>query len=116
MLYWCLPRRPSASAIIKLRHYPNVGSGSDSDKLTARICFRFAPESLHRALQSAADLHKPPEGVRVDLLMAVTSRALCGSVADQRDKHEIKGCRHFDPAPVGRLARRAAGISVCGVS
>jgi hypothetical protein len=25
----------------------------------------------------------------------------------QRGKHEIKGCRQFDPAPVGRLARRA---------
>jgi hypothetical protein len=24
----------------------------------------------------------------------------------QRGKHEIKGCLQFDPAPVGRLARR----------
>jgi hypothetical protein len=29
--------------------------------------------------------------------------------ADQRGKHEINGCRQFDPGPVGRLAapRRA---------
>ena len=90
--------------------------GQTEKNLVRAYVFRFALELGHRALQSAADLHKPPEGVRVDLLMAATSRALCGSVADQRDKHEIKGCRHFDPAPVGRLARRAAGISVCGES
>jgi hypothetical protein len=48
-----------------------------------------------------ADLHKPPEGARVErCLMAGNVATLpCGSVADQ-------GCRQFDPAPVGRLARR----------
>ncbi len=35
--------------------------------------------------------------------------APCGSVADQRGKHEIKGCRQFDPAPVGRLGAPRGG-------
>src|SRR5450755_3448660 len=34
---------------------------------------------------------------------AEASPAPCGSVADQRGKHEINGCRQFDPGPVGRL-------------
>jgi hypothetical protein len=53
-----------------------------------------------------AGLHKPPEGVRVDLDSRQRRDAPCGSVADQRGKHEINGCRQFDPGPVGRLARR----------
>src|SRR5450631_3652032 len=39
------------------------------------------------------DLHKPPEGVRVDLDGRQRRDAPCGSVADQRGKHEINGCR-----------------------
>jgi hypothetical protein len=55
---------------------------------------------------STADLHKLPEGVRVDRDGRQRRDAPCGSVADHRGKHEIKGCRQFGAAPVGRLARR----------
>jgi hypothetical protein len=57
-------------------------------------------------LPSTADLQKPPEGVRVDLDGRQRRDAPCGSVADQRGKHEINGCRQFDPGPVGRLEPR----------
>ena len=43
---------------------------------------------------------------------AEASPAPCGSVADQRGKHEINGRRQFDPGPVGRPGSAAAGISV----
>jgi hypothetical protein len=92
------------------------GSGGIS-----RTCPLFPPTTdirrgeRHVWFVPTADLHKLPEGVRVDLDGRQRRDAPCGSVADQRGKHEIKGCRQFDPAPVGRLVA-AAGISVCGVS
>jgi len=45
-------------------------------------------------------------GIRRSLDGRQRRDASCRSVADQRGKHEIDGCRQFDPGRVGRLARR----------
>jgi hypothetical protein len=49
-----------------------------------------------------ADLHKAPEGVRVHLDGRQPRDAPCGSVADQRGEHEIKGLPKVRSSSGGR--------------
>ena len=68
-----------------------------------------------RYLPTGGELAHPQNGICRRIRRSLDGRqrrdASCGSVADQRGKHEINGCRQFDPGPVGRW-RAAAGTSV----
>jgi hypothetical protein len=74
---------------------------SASERIVTPMCrWRSRPQHQQRTFTSRR------KGCELTFNGRQRRGAPCGSVADQRGKHEIKGCRQFDPAPVGGWARR----------